>query len=91
MKTTLPERSLEMWAAAYLVRRLPRITLWAPTQLAEPNFDVSAYANGKLFVLEAKAAYVDDKQGVPNGPHVVKIKRSQVIGYKADPVLAVCT
>jgi hypothetical protein len=91
MKTTLPERSLEMWVAAYLVGRFPRITLWAPTQLAQPNFDMSAYANGKLFVFEAKAAYVDDKQGVPNGSHVVKIKRSQVIGYKSDPVLAACT
>jgi hypothetical protein len=85
MRTTLPERSLELWAAAYLVHALPDITLWAPTQRATPNFDMSADANGKLFLFEFKAAYLGA------GEHVVKIDMAQLARYLSHPILKACT
>jgi hypothetical protein len=85
MKTTLPERSLELWTAGYLVHALPDITLWAPTQRATSNFDMSAGANGKLFLFEFKAAYLGA------GEHVVKIDLAQLARYLSHPVMKACT
>ncbi len=54
-KTTLPERAVDTWVAAYLSSELPGVWLWAPTQRTKVDFDISISASGKLFVLEQKA------------------------------------
>jgi hypothetical protein len=54
-KTTLPERAVDTWVAAYLASELPGVWLWAPTQRTKVDFDISISGSGKLFVLEQKA------------------------------------
>ena len=78
MAATLPERTLEQWVTAYLVRRCPGIEIWAPTQNATPNFDVGAVRKGKLFYLELKGAKERDKG---SSGHWTDIDITQLDGY----------
>lgn len=54
-RTTLPERTVDVWLTSYLVSRLPRVEIWAPTQRMRVDFDLSLRGSGKLFILECKA------------------------------------
>lgn len=61
MPVSLPERTVDAWVVAYLVKRVPNALLWAPTQRQTPDYDIasSVPGPGKLFVLEDKAPYID--------------------------------
>src|SRR4051794_15734559 len=50
MARILPERTVEAWATAYIVRWFPSALLWAPTQGDPLNWDAS--------ILEAEVAEV---------------------------------
>jgi hypothetical protein len=72
---TLPERTVEAWATAYVTRWFPTAHLWAPTQNDPYAWDVSgALPNGLHFVLEYKGVEGD------RGPYV-PINRSQLDAY----------
>jgi hypothetical protein len=56
MARILPERTVEAWATAYIVRWFPTALLWAPTQGDPLNWDASiALPNYRYFVFEYKA------------------------------------
>jgi hypothetical protein len=85
-KTTLPERAVDTWTAAYLVSQLPQIALWAPTQNTHLDFDFSLSGDGKLFVLEQKAPVLHK----PQQNHHIQINvgyARQLWRYCTDPDL----
>jgi hypothetical protein len=69
--TTLPERAVDTWLAAYLASQLPRVALWAPTQRTKVDFDMSVLGDGKLFVLEQKAPILHRTKTVED--HAIQI------------------
>jgi hypothetical protein len=62
-KTTLPERAVDTWVAAYLASEFSGVSLWAPTQRTQVDFDISVERDGKLFVLEQKAPVYGLREG----------------------------
>jgi hypothetical protein len=86
-KTTLPERAVDTWVAAYLASELPGVWLWAPTQRTKVDFDISISASGKLFVLEQKAPVLHRTRH--DHWAVVDVGRTrQMWRYCTDPRLA---
>jgi hypothetical protein len=86
-RTTLPERAVDTWTAAYLVSTLSRIVLWAPTQNTHVDFDFSVSGEGKLFVLEQKAPVLHKTQQ----QHYIQINvgyANQLWRYCTEPDLA---
>ena len=56
MARILPERTVEAWSTAYIMRWFPTALLWAPTQGDPLNWDAAvALPNYRYFVLEYKA------------------------------------
>ena len=54
MSSSIPERTVESWLAMELEVWFPGVRLWAPTQNAAGNWDVTAQGNGKLLIFECK-------------------------------------
>jgi hypothetical protein len=83
--TTLPERAVDTWVAAYLSSQFPHASLWAPTQRTEVDFDLSVSEEGKLFVLEQKAPVYHKKDHL----HYIQVDVArQLWRYCTDPGLA---
>lgn len=63
MTRSLPERTVDAWVTAAIVRRFANARLWCPTQNAVENWDEAVgLGDGKLFLLENKAPEdVDDE------------------------------
>jgi hypothetical protein len=56
MSRIIPERTVEAWTTAYLVRWFPTALLWAPTQADPVKWDAALGLPGRrYFVLEYKA------------------------------------
>jgi hypothetical protein len=64
---------VDIWVAAYLASQLPGVSLWAPTQRTQVDFDISVERDGKLFVLEQKAPIY----GVRKGDHRIRVDVGQ--------------
>jgi hypothetical protein len=78
MARILPERTVEAWSTAYIMRWFPTALLWAPTQGDPLNWDAAvALPNYRYFVLEYKA--VEGGSGQPYVP----IDTAQLYTYSA--------
>lgn len=87
--TTLPERAVDTWLAAYLAAQLSHIALWAPTQRTKVDFDLSLVGDGKLFVLEQKAPVLYRTKMVEEHRIQVDVGHTnQLWRYCTDPELA---
>ena len=65
MARILPERTVEAWSTAYIIRWFPTLLLWAPTQGDPLNWDAAlALPNYRYFALEYKA--VEGGSGQPS-------------------------
>lgn len=83
--TTLPERAVDTWVAAYLASQLSHVSLWAPTQRTQVDFDFCVSDDGKLFVLEQKAPVYHKKDNA----HYIQVDVAhQLWRYCTDPRLA---
>lgn len=77
MPRILPERTVEVWTAAYVSRWHPHARFWAPTQNDPRKWDLStALPTGRHFVFEYKAV-----EGYPE-PYV-PINQDQLAAYAA--------
>jgi hypothetical protein len=80
-KTTLPERAVDTWVAAYLASEFSGVSLWAPTQRTQVDFDISVERDGKLFVLEQKAPVY----GLREGDHRLQVDVGSKDGIGPKP------
>jgi hypothetical protein len=66
---SLPERTVEAWVTAYIVRWFPTAELWAPTQRDPRRWDMSARIRGGIhFVFEYKGVEAYRGPYVPINP-----------------------
>ena len=80
MARILPERTVEAWTTAYIVRWFPTALLWAPTQAEPLTWDTAVGLPGwRYFVLEYKAV----EGGVTGSPYIT-IDTAQLKAYVAD-------
>ena len=80
----LPERTVDAWAAWYLLLRFPTANLWAPSQNDDFRWDFGFESlPGKGFVLENK--------GVLDRPRSVRLSLRQLAWYVQEVALRLCT
>ena len=80
MARILPERTVEAWTTAYIVRWFPTALLWAPTQADPLNWDGAVGLPGRrYFVLEYKGV-----EGRVSRTPYITIDTAQLNAYVAD-------